>query len=294
MPRHIAQISGLIALLIAGGPEVKAQSGTSFKAAVGIVGSESFAMGVELWALTEIMLRPEHDISVETVEAASESERLRFLREGRTQFAVVNSQVPTSLAVDLRSVIAHPPKGIRGLDVKPLQLIARADMPEDAVYWITKVIFDHATKRDGDNTAKGMAALRDAINGLSLPVHPGAFRFYEDRANSYGNRVTPPPREAEAARDTAAFDEVGLSVDEALQLNEACRAAAARGDAEYFAGSGFDAPCNFGLPVFTLTGLSSEQDGSTLIAYDQDESNRPIKASRSGVMTMTSGLQPTM
>jgi TRAP transporter TAXI family solute receptor len=60
-------------------------------------------------------------------------------------------------------------------------LVARADLPEDVVYNLTKALWEnldrvraaHARGRDFD--------LQKALDGMPLPVHPGAERFYRER-----------------------------------------------------------------------------------------------------------------
>lgn len=269
MSRYLAPVGWLAALLIAGGSELKAENSTSFKAAFGHAGSESFAFGIELWALTNIQLLPEYNIRVETVEATSQSDRLQFLHEGRIQFAVLDRELPASLAVDLRSVIAHRPNGHDTLGVIPLQLIARADVPEDVVYRITRMIFDHATKAYGNSASKGMIALSHAMAGLSLPVHPGAIRFFEDQTNSYGDMINPKSRDNEVTRHDDSLDKIRLNSDEVLQLENACGVAIALGEAEHLADHGSDGPCAMGKTGFGL--IASARGGPTLIVADQED-----------------------
>jgi len=60
-------------------------------------------------------------------------------------------------------------------------LVVRADLPDDLVYNLTKAMWEgldrlkaaHARARDLD--------LTKALDGMPLPVHPGAERFYRER-----------------------------------------------------------------------------------------------------------------
>lgn len=294
MSRHILQLSWLIALLLAVGPEAKAQKSASFKIAVGDVGSESFAFGTELWALTQLELLYQHEIGVETVQAGSEAARLVSLREGKVQFAILDGQTPSSLAFDVWSVIAHKPTGLDRLGQKSLKLVARADVPDDVVNKITRMIFNHATRTSGNGAADGLIALSEAMAGLSLPVHPGAIRFYEDLTNGYGAKMTNMSHDEENRQQSVVVDDVRLNADEALQLREACRAAAAQGETVHFIGFGAGAPCDVSLPVVAMNKLSSGLGGPMIVIDGQDAADRHAELSRRTSKSIWSGLRPTM
>ena len=84
----------------------------------------------------------------------------------------------------------------------PNVLVTRDDIPEEAVYLITKVIWENlATLQDIHGATKDMR-LEIAIEGLGAPLHPGAIRYYR---------------------------EVGLEIPERLILNEASQAEPAEG-----------------------------------------------------------------
>lgn len=56
-----------------------------------------------------------------------------------------------------------------------------ADVPEDAVYEATKAIFEHtdiliATHKKGEQIT-----LETALDGMSIPVHPGAAQYFEEQ-----------------------------------------------------------------------------------------------------------------
>lgn len=76
----------------------------------------------------------------------------------------------------------------------PNVLVTRADIPDDTVYSITKVIWENlATLQEIHGATKDMR-LEIAIDGLGAPLHPGAIRYYR---------------------------EIGLKIPERLILNEA-------------------------------------------------------------------------
>lgn len=71
-------------------------------------------------------------------------------------------------------------------DVKTLsvgaQWITSADQPEDLVYNITKALWNDNTRKLLDSGhAKGKSITKEtALNGVGIPLHPGAERFYKE------------------------------------------------------------------------------------------------------------------
>jgi TRAP transporter TAXI family solute receptor len=62
------------------------------------------------------------------------------------------------------------------------QWITSADQPEELIYGITKALWNDNTRKQLDaGHAKGKVILEEnALNGLGLPLHPGAERFYKE------------------------------------------------------------------------------------------------------------------
>ncbi len=60
-------------------------------------------------------------------------------------------------------------------------LLTREDMAEDLVYDMTKVIFHHIERLHQAHHAAADIRLETAQKGLTLPLHPGAKRFYEEQ-----------------------------------------------------------------------------------------------------------------
>jgi hypothetical protein len=60
-------------------------------------------------------------------------------------------------------------------------MVARSDLPEDLVYRFTKAIFDDLKQfHDAHSAAKNLT-LQTALNGMPIPLHPGAARFYKEK-----------------------------------------------------------------------------------------------------------------
>lgn len=63
---------------------------------------------------------------------------------------------------------------------QPNFLAANADLPEENVYQITKAIFENLAFLQAIHPATQEMALETALNGLPLPLHPGALRYYQE------------------------------------------------------------------------------------------------------------------
>jgi TRAP transporter TAXI family solute receptor len=61
---------------------------------------------------------------------------------------------------------------------QPNILVVRGDVEEDAVYRITKAIYENLTFLQSMHEATRTMALDKALVGLPMPLHPGAVRYY--------------------------------------------------------------------------------------------------------------------
>ena len=64
---------------------------------------------------------------------------------------------------------------------QPNFLAVRADVDEEAVYKITKTIYENLAFLHGIHKATQAMALESAIAGLPVPLHPGAARYYKEQ-----------------------------------------------------------------------------------------------------------------
>jgi TRAP transporter TAXI family solute receptor len=64
----------------------------------------------------------------------------------------------------------------------PALFVVNANLSDDLVYGITKALWQDATRRLLDNghpAGKGIR-IENALNGISIPLHPGAARYYQE------------------------------------------------------------------------------------------------------------------
>ena len=64
---------------------------------------------------------------------------------------------------------------------QPNFLAVRADVDEEAVYLITKTIYENLPFLNAIHPATKAMAIESAIAGLPVPLHPGAARFYKEQ-----------------------------------------------------------------------------------------------------------------
>lgn len=63
-------------------------------------------------------------------------------------------------------------------------LAVSADLSEDTVYQMTKILFDPANLEELHkvHAKTKYISLDTALDGMSIPLHPGAIKFYEEKA----------------------------------------------------------------------------------------------------------------
>ena len=63
---------------------------------------------------------------------------------------------------------------------QPNFLAVRSDVDEDAVYMITKAMYENLSFLNAIHAATKAMAVEKAISGLPLPLHPGAAKYYKE------------------------------------------------------------------------------------------------------------------
>ncbi len=72
----------------------------------------------------------------------------------------------------------------------PAMLIAQKDLSEETVYNMLKAIFDNL-KVIGESHVQGKAlSLKSALDGMSVPLHPGAIKFYKEKGIDVSKYMT--------------------------------------------------------------------------------------------------------
>ena len=60
-------------------------------------------------------------------------------------------------------------------------MVARSDLPEELVYRFTKAIFDDLKQFHEAHSAAKNLTLETALNGMPIPLHPGAAKFFREK-----------------------------------------------------------------------------------------------------------------
>ena len=84
----------------------------------------------------------------------------------------------------LEKIPAHTYQGQEREALTPAvlaMLVARRDLSEDLVYKFTRAIFDNLAQFHTAHAAARSLTLPTAQNGMPLPLHPGAERFYREK-----------------------------------------------------------------------------------------------------------------
>lgn len=74
----------------------------------------------------------------------------------------------------------------------PNVLAVRADIPDEAVYKITRTIFENLAALHEIHKATREVTLDKALTGLGAPLHPGAARYYREQGIEIPARLAPP------------------------------------------------------------------------------------------------------
>ena len=61
-------------------------------------------------------------------------------------------------------------------------LVARSDVPEEIVYNLTKLLWENLPVLQEIHAATNSMSIENALQGIPLPLHKGALRYYKERA----------------------------------------------------------------------------------------------------------------
>lgn len=125
-----------------------------------------------------------------TRAAATLGDKLRFLEFTDAQM----KQADGGLDLWTRYVIPAGtyPKQDKDINTvaQPNFLAVRADVDEEAVYMITKTIYENLPFLTAIHKATKAMALEKSIVGLPVPLHPGALRYYKEAGLTIPEKLT--------------------------------------------------------------------------------------------------------
>jgi len=74
---------------------------------------------------------------------------------------------------------------------QPVYLVARKDLDDELIYQLTKSLFTDPTRLANLHSAMRHFKLETALEGLKIPLHPGAVRFYKEKGIEIPERLMP-------------------------------------------------------------------------------------------------------
>ncbi|MDD3343630.1 MAG: TAXI family TRAP transporter solute-binding subunit [Sulfurospirillaceae bacterium] len=72
---------------------------------------------------------------------------------------------------------------------QPNLLVATADTPDEVVYLLTKTMYENLPFLNSVNKATLAMSIEKAIDGLPMPLHPGAVKFYQEKGIKIPDRL---------------------------------------------------------------------------------------------------------
>lgn len=108
------------------------------------------------------------------------------------QLAEINSRYPLwSRYVIPADTYPNQPRDIQSI-AHPTMLAVRADVPDEAVYQITRAIFENLAALHEIHKATREVTLERTLIGLGAPLHPGALRYYREVGLQVPPELVPP------------------------------------------------------------------------------------------------------
>jgi len=125
-------------------------------------------------------------VAAVTRAAAALGDKMRVLDFTDAEMAGANKAA--GLELWTRFVVPADTYPGQSQDIKtiaqPNFLAVRDELDEDAVYMITKTIYENLGFLQAIHKATNAMALDKAIAGLPFPLHPGAAKFYKEQGLS--------------------------------------------------------------------------------------------------------------
>ena len=116
-------------------------------------------------------------------------ERITILDWTQEQLDRINSRYPLWDWYDFPpGTYPNQSKPVRTV-ASPNVLVTRADIPDEHVYQITRVIWENLATLQEIHGATNDMRLEIAIDGLGAPLHPGALRYYREQGLEIPERL---------------------------------------------------------------------------------------------------------
>ena len=122
---------------------------------------------------------------------AARGNELQILAFSDDQLAKINQRYPLWSRYTIpANTYPNQPLPIHSA-AQPTLLVVRADVDEQSVYEITRVIYENLGFLGSIHKATKAISLERSMDGLPLPLHPGAQRFYREAGLSIPKHLIP-------------------------------------------------------------------------------------------------------
>lgn len=102
--------------------------------------------------------------------------------------ARVKAKEPTALGHVVKAgMYPNQPNPVKIFKV-PNYLISRENVDEGLIYQVTKVIFEEQKELTAGHKLWGEVKLETALQGMSIPIHQGAARYYKEKGIAIGGK----------------------------------------------------------------------------------------------------------
>jgi hypothetical protein len=187
---------------------------------VGFTGKYTFEKVLEVYGLS----LDEIEKSGGKITYAGYRDQVDLMKDGHLDVVVQQTVVPSSTLLDLSTLKPirllsisqekleeflkkNPayspyeiPANVYNGQTEPVQSVGlwnvwvcRADLPEDAVYEITKTLWENQEKfAELHQAYRDSMKLENALKGLSVPLHPGAYKYYKEKGLEIPDYLIPP------------------------------------------------------------------------------------------------------
>ena len=130
-------------------------------------------------------------VSAVTRAFAARGSQLQILEVNDQQLVKINQRYPLwGRYVIPANTYPNQPNPVNTA-AQPTLLVVRADVDDQSVYEITRAIYENLGFLGGIHKATKAISLKHSIDGLPLPLHPGAIKFYREAGKSIPEQLIP-------------------------------------------------------------------------------------------------------
>ena len=108
-------------------------------------------------------------------------EEMRVLEFTQEDIETMNHEFPLWETFEIEAGTYPTQEETINTAASPNIFVAREDVSEEIVYNMTKLLWENLATLQEIHGATRSMAIEIALNGLSVPLHPGALRYYQER-----------------------------------------------------------------------------------------------------------------